>query len=178
MMRLAIGSEAMFFISLIFAYLYFSSAGDFRAAAINHLDIRATGLFTLFLLSSSFTFWRAEKNYQRGKTAKMKAWLGATILLGSLFIAGQGHEYYKLMEADVTISKSGFGSGFFTLTGFHGLHVLIGLILLTIILTLVIRGFFNNSSSSVISVVGIYWHFVDVVWIFVFTVVYVLPYIT
>lgn len=75
------------------------------------------------------------------------------------------------------MSKSEFGSSFYTLTGFHGLHVLVGLILLSILFVLVRNGYFKNTSSSVITTIGIYWHFVDVVWIFVFSLIYVLPYI-
>ncbi len=134
-------------------------------------------MFTILLLGSSFTFWRAEKNYERGEQKKMKGWMIATILLGLIFLAGQGHEYYKLIQENLTISKSEFGSSFYTLTGFHGLHVLVGLIILGIVLALMIQGYFKDKRSSVITTVGIYWLFVDAVWIFVFTTIYVLPYI-
>lgn len=177
MMKLTIGSEAIFFISLIVAYLYFWRSGHFQKLAAEHLNIKATVVFTVLLISSSFTFWQAERSYKRGQEKSLRAWLGATILLGLVFLAGQGREYYKLIREQVTISKSEFGSSFYTLTGFHGLHVLIGLILLAIVLVLAVKGYFRNSSSSVISTVGIYWHFVDVVWLFVFTTIYVLPYI-
>jgi heme/copper-type cytochrome/quinol oxidase subunit 3 len=177
MMKLTIGTESVFFLSLIVAYLYFWRSGNFQKEATDHLNIQLTGLFTIFLLSSSFTFWRAERNYSKGRNKNMKGWLIATILLGIVFLAGQGHEYYKLITEDLTISKSEFGSSFYTLTGFHGLHVLIGLIILSIVLALSIGGHFKERSSSVISTVGLYWHFVDIVWIFVFTTIYVLPYI-
>ena len=177
MMKLTIGSEAVFFLSLIVAYLYFWRSGHLQKEVIEHLDVKRTGLFTLFLLGSSFTFWRAERNYDSGDVQKMKAWLAATIFLGVVFLAGQGHEYYHLINEDVLISKSEFGSSFYTLTGFHGLHVLVGLVVLGILLVLLMKGLLQKGAASVIHVIGIYWHFVDVVWIFVFTTIYLLPYI-
>jgi len=176
-MKITIGSEAIFFICLMVAYLYFWKSGHFQTAATDHLDIKKTGVFTFLLLSSSFSFWKAEKNYKYSNEKKMKAWLLTTIILGFVFLAGQAHEYYNLLNENLTMSKSEFGSSFYTLTGFHGLHVFIGLILLSIVFALTVKGCFKEGSSSVLSTVGIYWHFVDVVWIFVFTIIYVLPYI-
>lgn len=176
-MKLTIGSEAIFFICLIVAYLYFWRSANFQKEVSEHLNIKTTGLFTVLLISSSFTFWRAEKNHQKENNKAVKGWLAATIVLGIIFLAGQGHEYYKLINENVLISKSEFGSSFYTLTGFHGLHVLIGLIILTIVLLLILKGYLLNKNSSALSTVGIYWHFVDVVWLFVFTTIYVLPHI-
>jgi heme/copper-type cytochrome/quinol oxidase subunit 3 len=175
MMKLTIGSEAIFFLSLIVAYLYFWRSGNFQKEVAEHLHIKTTALFTVLLLSSSFTFWRAEKNHRQENRKAVKGWLIATILLGAIFLAGQGHEYYNLIQEDVWVSKNEFGSSFYTLTGFHGLHVLIGLIVLLIVLALAMNGYLLNKNSSVLKTVGIYWHFVDVVWIFVFTTIYVLP---
>jgi len=177
MMKLTIGSEAIFFLCLIVSYLYFWRSGNFQKEVATHLHIKTTGLFTILLLCSSFTFWKAEQNHQRENFTRVKAWLIATILLGVIFLAGQGHEYYNLIKENVLINKNEFGSNFYALTGFHGLHVLIGLVVLIIVLLLTLNGFLRNKSSSVLSTVGIYWHFVDVVWIFVFTTIYVLPYI-
>jgi heme/copper-type cytochrome/quinol oxidase subunit 3 len=177
MIKLTIGSEAIFFICLMVAYLYFWKSGNFQTAAAGHLDIKKTGVFTFLLLSSSFSFSKAENNYKHGHERNMKGWLLITIFLGLIFLAGQAHEYYNLLNENLTMSKSEFGSSFYTLTGFHGLHVLIGLILLSILFVLTVKGYFKNRSSSVITTIGIYWHFVDVVWIFVFTLIYVLPYI-
>ncbi len=176
-MKLVIGSEAIFFIALIISYLFFWRTGHFQKEVAEHLDIKLTGLFTAFLLSSSFTFWMAERSHKKERAKSMNIWLLATIILGLVFLIGQGHEYYNLLQENLTISKSEFGSSFYTLTGFHGLHVFIGLIMLTIVLILAIQGVFKKSTSSVIGTVGIYWHFVDVVWIFVFIIIYVLPYI-
>jgi heme/copper-type cytochrome/quinol oxidase subunit 3 len=96
-------------------------------------------------------------------------------LLGAIFLIGQGEEYWRLINDKITLSSSVFGTSFYALTGFHGFHVFVGLIILFIILILTFLGDFDNPSSNVISTAGIYWHFVDIVWLAVFTVVYVLP---
>lgn len=176
MMRLTIGSEAIFFISLMIAYAYFWQSGHFGQAATSHLDIFKTGVFTFLLISSSFCFYRAERAHRNGKTTPMVRWLLATVLLGFVFLAGQAHEYYGLLKQHLSISSSEFGSSFYALTGFHALHVLIGLVLISILLALSVRGYLSNSGSSLLATVGIYWHFVDVVWLCVFTLIYVLPY--
>lgn len=175
MMKLVVGTEAMFFISLIMAFVYMAYNSGFEPYQVKALDIKTTGIFTLFLLASSFTFWRAEKNYQKGKINNLKTWLIATIVLGSIFLFGQGKEYGRLVQDNITLNGSVFGSSFYTLTGFHGFHVFVGLIILLIVLIMSFLGDFDKQNSSVVSTVGIYWHFVDVVWIFVFTAVYVLP---
>ncbi|MGZ3951510.1 MAG: cytochrome c oxidase subunit 3 [Flavisolibacter sp.] len=177
MMKLTIGSEAIFFICLIVSYLYFWRSGNFQKEITEHLNIRTTGLFTAILLGSSFTFRQAEKDHAKENTKATKLWLIITIALGAIFLSGQAHEYYKLMKENVLISKSEFGSCFYTLTGFHGLHVLIGLIILLIVLALTTNGHLLHKKSSVLKTVGIYWHFVDVVWLFVFATIYILPYI-
>ncbi len=178
MMKLVVGTEAMFFVSLIMAFVYMAYNSGFEPYEVSKLDIKTTGIFTLFLFSSSFTFWLAEKKYKKGNIKSLKIWLVTTILLGAIFLFGQGEEYIRLINENITLSGSVFGTSFYALTGFHGLHVFIGLIILSIILIMTMIGDFNNSSSNVITTVGIYWHFVDIVWIFVFTVVYVLPYFT
>jgi heme/copper-type cytochrome/quinol oxidase subunit 3 len=94
------------------------------------------------------------------------------VLLGCIFLVGQAHEYHELWVSGVTVSRNLFATTFFTLTGFHGLHVLIGLIALATILGLVVRGEFDRKPSSALVAVGYYWHFVDVVWIVVFSIVY------
>ncbi|MFL5742247.1 MAG: heme-copper oxidase subunit III [Flavisolibacter sp.] len=175
MMKLTIGSEAVFFICLLVAYLYFWRAGNFQKEATEHLHIKTTALFSIALLSSSFTFYMAERR-ERKQQGSGKIWLLVTILLGLIFLSGQGHEYYRLIEEKLLISKNEFGSSFYTLTGFHGLHVLIGLIILCIAFSLIWKGTVKNN-ISLLQTIGIYWHFVDIVWIFVFTTIYVLPYL-
>ncbi|WEK21579.1 MAG: cytochrome c oxidase subunit 3 [Candidatus Pedobacter colombiensis] len=177
MIKLIVGTEAMFFLALIMAFVYFSLVPGFRTHQLVSLDIKSTGVFSLFLFSSSFTYWRAEENFRKGDVKHLKVWLLLTILLGVIFLFGQGKEYYDLLNHQVTISSSTFGTSFFTLTGFHGLHVLIGLIVIAVLTCLAFLGDYDQPGSSLISMVGIYWHFVDIVWVFVFLIVYVLPFI-
>src|SRR5689334_5351739 len=113
MMKLTIGSEAVFFICLIVAYLYFWRGGNFQKEATEHLNIKTTGLFTLALVASSFTFWMAERK-EKKQEGSVKAWLVATLVLGIIFLCGQGTEYYRLMKENLLISKNEFGSSFYT----------------------------------------------------------------
>jgi heme/copper-type cytochrome/quinol oxidase subunit 3 len=175
MIKLIVGTEAMFFMALIMAFVYFSFSPGFRHHQLLSLDVRSTGIFSVFLFTSSFTFWRAETNYEQGKINGLKLWLLATIALGAVFLFGQGREYLSLLNNHISLGSSIFGTSFFTLTGFHGLHVFAGLIAISIITALAFLGDYNKPGSSVIGAVGIYWHFVDVVWLFVFLIVYVVP---
>lgn len=171
MMQLVIFTEAFFFLCLIMSFIYMAYNTGFEPHELGYLDIRTAGIYTAVLIASSFTLHIAEQGYVRGKPARLKGWLIVTILLGAIFLLGQGSEYARLIGDNITLHGSVFGASFFTLTGFHGLHVLIGLIILSIVLALA----FMRDSKSAIGTVALYWHFVDVVWIFVFTVVYVLP---
>jgi heme/copper-type cytochrome/quinol oxidase subunit 3 len=176
MMKLVVGTEAMFFLCLIMAYVYFSFVPGFHGAPARDLDLRTTSLFSFLLFSSSFTYWRAERNGQLGKDRRMRNWLLLTIALGLLFMLGQAREYAQLLRANISIGSSLFGTGFFTLTGFHGIHVLVGLLLIVIVTA---TGFGKRGRLHVPAVrtIGIYWHFVDIVWLFVFLVVYVSPHL-
>jgi heme/copper-type cytochrome/quinol oxidase subunit 3 len=169
-------TEIFFFMSLIMAYVYMVYYGDTRSAnELQSLHISTTGIFTLVLISSSFTFYIAERNFLKGNIRQLKIWLVITLILGFIFLYGQGSEYYRLINEQITLGASVFGTNFFTLTGFHGFHVFVGLILISVLITMAVLGDFADSNSTVIQTIGIYWHFVDAVWIVVFTVVYVLP---
>ncbi len=176
MMLLIVGSESIFFISLIMGYLYFWRSGHFAAAVRTSLDLRSTACFTFLLLCSSGTYRLAEHYHKKGQHRNMSLWLLATILLGVVFLTGQGHEYDRLLRNNVRMSSSLFGTTFYTLTGFHGLHVVIGIVLLIILFILALQGFFDKR-STLLGTIGIYWHFVDLVWLAVFTIVYVVPYL-
>jgi heme/copper-type cytochrome/quinol oxidase subunit 3 len=169
-----IGSEVIFFGMLILAYVYYSGNYSGGPNASNSLDIGKTTIFTAFLLSSSLTMFLADRALERKNHRMLIVWLSTTIILGTIFLIGQGMEYAKLFSENITMGRNIFGSTFFTLTGFHGLHVLIGLIMLTILTGFAIAGDFKGSKSSAVTPISWYWHFVDVVWIFVFTIVYLL----
>ncbi|HYM68936.1 MAG TPA: cytochrome c oxidase subunit 3, partial [bacterium] len=100
-------------------------------------------------------------------------WLGATVILGALFLFGQGQEWVGLIRDNVTVARDLFGATFFTLTGFHGLHVFLGLLLLGMLFVLALLGQFRGPTSVGVEVVSLYWHFVDAVWIVLYTLIYV-----
>jgi cytochrome c oxidase subunit 1/cytochrome c oxidase subunit I+III len=166
LMLFFISSESIFFVSLIVMYSVY--AYHFDSA---QLEIKRTFWFSLALFSSSGTMIIAEKFLSRGNRKMFNLFLVSTIVLGATFLIGQVTEYAKLYAENLKISSNGeFGSTFFTLTGFHGFHVFVGLIGLTCILLLA-RDWRPGHESPVKSV-GYYWHFVDGVWVFIFSIVY------
>jgi heme/copper-type cytochrome/quinol oxidase subunit 3 len=167
-----VASETGFFIVLILSYVLFNLSTKAAAAA---LDVRTTGIFTVCLLASSGTLVLAEKSLERGKDGAFRVWMGVTLLLGCIFMAGQAREYAGLLERGLFVNTSLFASTFFTLTGFHGLHVTLGLVALGILGARALAGDFRGKAGAppVLRAVGVYWHFVDVVWVVVFSVVYV-----
>lgn len=170
---LFIATEAFFFTLLILAYLYFLGSQNSGPSAASALSVKTTGIFSLFLFSSSFTVWRAETNLKAERRGKVMAWLLVTILFGITFLVGQGIEWTSLIHGGATVSRNLFGTTFFTLTGFHGLHVIGGLIMLSIILGLFFRSDFKpEKQATSLGAISIYWHFVDLVWVVIFSVVY------
>jgi heme/copper-type cytochrome/quinol oxidase subunit 3 len=174
-MALFLGSETFFFAVLILAYITYRGSADGGPTAADSLDVASAGIFTIFLLASSVTLWLAERSLARERHAGMRRWLLATVVLGAIFLVGQGWEYARLIEDNVTIGRNLFGSTFFTLTGFHGFHVFSGLVALATLFGLAQAGWFNRPHSVAIETVGWYWHFVDVVWVVIFTIIYLWP---
>ena len=170
---LFIVSEAIFFLLLLVTYVVFNTgstqAGPSAATSLNSVR---TGLFTLCLLASSVTFWRAEARLKAGDQSGFLSWLGGTILLGVIFLCGQAWEYAGLISDGVSISNNLFAATFFTVTGFHGLHVMGGIVALSVLWLMGRKKFLNSQRVQPLRAVGIYWHFVDVVWIVVFLIVY------
>jgi heme/copper-type cytochrome/quinol oxidase subunit 3 len=151
----------------------------------NPLSIDLTALNTFILICSSVTMVLALGALQDGNRAKCSGFLLATVLIGSTFLSVQVYEYYQLMEGHhypPGISATGhfrpsvslFASCFFTMTGFHGAHVFGGVVMLTCIFIQSLRGAYSRNHYSPVELVGLYWHFVDLVWIILFTVVYLL----
>ncbi len=218
-----ISSEVMFFTALVATYLVLKPRNIKLGGPVPQetLGIGLTAVLALILLMSSVTMVLAlsatERNDQRG----IRRWLGATILLGLMFLGGQTYEFNHLWseqfvtvttttpdgrverqgvpahEADeriqkikaaapagskvegsapknVTWSTSLFGSSFFTLTGFHGTHVGLGVIWLSIVLVMAFRGHVSSSNSLTVEMAGLYWHFVDLVWVAIFTLIYLI----
>jgi cytochrome c oxidase subunit 1/cytochrome c oxidase subunit I+III len=164
-------SETMFFLLLIVAYVVFNRTAA-QSSSGRVLEIGRTAFFTFLLLSSSVTLWIAERALRNSDRQRFLKWLGITLALGAVFLINQGLEYASLLRRGVTINSSLFGSTFFTVTGFHGLHVLAGLVALAILFVLGKRGDLTGRRSDALGAIGYYWHFVDVVWIVVFNVVY------
>ena len=171
-MLLFIVSEAVFFILLISTYIFYHRQGGEGPTAANSLDLVKTSIFTAALLASSVTMHFAVTSAKARKRRGLGLWLLATIALGTIFLVGQGAEYLGLIRENVTISRNLFGTTFFTLTGFHGLHVFISLVMLAILLGLALDRRGHELRAPAVEVISIYWHFVDVVWIVVFSVVY------
>lgn len=182
-MLLFLASESIFFGLLILAYVYYRSQWIPTGGPTSKvLDVGATGFFSVFLFSSSGTIRLAERSLQRGRRGMMQVWLLATVVLGAVFLFGQGLEYSKLFGEGITLRTGLFGTTFFTLTGFHGFHVFVGLIALSIVLGLSVNspphtggtgGGSESGHSSALETASLYWHFVDVVWVVIFSLVYV-----
>jgi cytochrome c oxidase subunit I len=168
-------SEVGFFGVLILAYLFFY-AHPHPGPGPKELDVPRTLVFSVCLFASSFTFWRSEVALHKQHRGSMLGWLGLTIVLGAVFLGGQANEYWKLFQSGVDLSTNMFSTTFFTLTGFHGVHVLIGLITLLVFLWLAWAGdSVSPKFDAAFKCVGYYWHFVDVVWVFVLFTIYILP---
>ena len=139
------------------------------------LDVPRTLFFSLFLFASSGTVYLAERQLARENRRGFVTWWFASVVLGAVFLLGQLTEYMRLYSDSITISTNLFTSAFFTLTGFHGFHVLVGLIALSVIGLLAIAGdFAGRRHRQAVDVVSIYWHFVDGVWVIIFSLVYLL----
>jgi heme/copper-type cytochrome/quinol oxidase subunit 3 len=169
-----IASEVGFFAILILAYLLYSAKGQPGPSAMD-LSLPRTLLFSACLFASSFTIWRSEVELRKGNHGATLGWLITTFVLGSVFMLGQGFEYWDLARHGVGVGSNLFTTSFFTLTGFHGLHVCLGLFTMMILIGLTAAGDFKAGSAAVLESFSDYWHFVDVVWVFVLTVVYILP---
>lgn len=174
--KLAVGlfilSEANFFLILIVAYVYFHMLGP---GAAKVLDAWRTLAFSICLFLSSATIHQAGRSFRLRRRAGVRAWLALTVLLGAIFLVGQSIEYAGLITRGVTVSASLFGATFFTLTGFHGLHVLAGLCALATLLGVALSGRLDAIKPAGFEAVSMYWHFVDAVWVVIFTVVYLWP---
>ena len=165
-------SESVFFVILLSSFIIFNSRADEGPTADSALNVGRTALFSILLLSSSLTVWLAEKRLQKNDRAGFLRWLLFTIVLGLAFLGGQAWEYTGLIEDGVTISRNHFSSTFFAVTGFHGLHVFGGIVALGILFWMGCKGAMTAGRSAVFGAVSLYWHFVDIVWIAVFCIIY------
>jgi cytochrome c oxidase subunit 3 len=182
-----IGSECLFFASLISNYLVQkprSLVGPFPHESWTDpasgqvfepiIEIPLVTLGTALLLFSSLFIVLALNGAQRGNRKQLIGWLGATLLCGIFFVGMQVYEFTHFVHKGLTLQKNLFGASFYVLTGFHGTHVTIGVIWLLTMFILALRGQLPPKRAVNLEIAALYWHFVDVVWIIIFPVVYLI----
>ena len=175
-------TDGMSFFGLLLGYAILRSGSHSWPDPNKHLGIGFTAVMTFVLICSSVTMVMAVAAAQQKNKKALTRWLGLTILGGLFFLSGQVVEYRHLISEGMTLSGMLFSGGdihfpstFFIITGFHGMHVLTGVIYLTSVEIMALRGKYTdgpNPPSSHVEVLGLFWHFVDLVWILVFTFVY------
>jgi cytochrome c oxidase subunit III len=182
-----IGSECMFFATLISNYLV--NKGRSLVGPLPHepwtdpatgkvlapiIEIPLVTVGTALLLFSSLFIVLALYGAQQGKRSMLLGWLGATLVCGLFFVGMQVYEFTHFVHNGLTLQRNMFGASFFVLTGFHGTHVTIGVIWLATMFYLALRGKLPPERSVNLEMAALYWHFVDVVWIVIFPVVYLI----
>jgi heme/copper-type cytochrome/quinol oxidase subunit 3 len=169
-----LASECLLFGALISTYVLYRGRG---APPFPHdvFDIPYTSVSSFVLLASSLTMVLALAASQRGDVGQTRLWLLSTAMLGMTFVGGQVYEFTVFVHEGLTLQKNLFGTTFFVLTGFHGAHVTVGVLMLLSLVGLSFLKRLPKDPSFPIEMVGLYWHFVDIVWIVIFTVVYLIP---
>jgi cytochrome c oxidase subunit 3/cytochrome o ubiquinol oxidase subunit 3 len=169
-----LGSEVLLFGTLISTFLLYRTRTLDGPTAVELFDIPFTSISSFILLMSSLTMVLAHYASTRGDWRQMRVWLFATSLLGLTFLAGQVFEFIEFVDKGLTWTTSPFGSSFYMLTGFHGAHVAVGVVMLMATAFMSMAGRFRANEGMNVELVGLYWHFVDIVWIAIFTIVYLL----
>ncbi len=170
-----LGSECLLFGALISTYLLYRGRFADGPAPGDIFDIPFTSVSSFVLLMSSLTMVLALSALQRGDERNNRLWLLTTALLGAVFVGGQVYEFTTFLREGLGYTTSPFSSAFFTLTGFHGVHVSLGVIFLMSLYVSSVRGNLHKERAETVELIGLYWHFVDIVWIFIFTVIYLVP---
>jgi heme/copper-type cytochrome/quinol oxidase subunit 3 len=170
-----LGSEVMFFTALIGTYiiLRFAHPEAWRPPGVV-LNVPITAVNTFLLICSSVTMVKAFAAVQDGYLPGLRRWLVATVLIGASFVGVQIYEYSHLIEKGFVPSEGLYGSTFYTMTGFHGFHVTIGVLCMIYVTWCAFRGKYTAQDHRGVEVIGLYWHFVDLVWIILFTIVYLI----
>ncbi|MEZ5216111.1 MAG: cytochrome c oxidase subunit 3 [Ilumatobacteraceae bacterium] len=174
-MWLFLGSECLLFGGLISTYMLYRGRVADGPAPDQVYDIPFTSVSSFVLLMSSLTMVLAVTSAARHDDRNTKLWLTITALLGATFVGGQVYEFTAFYREGMGFTTSLFSSSFFTLTGFHGVHVTVGIIMLMAVRAMIARNKIPGEKDEVVELVGLYWHFVDVVWIVIFTLVYLIP---
>ncbi|MBX6753524.1 MAG: cytochrome c oxidase subunit 3 [Thermorudis peleae] len=171
-----LASDCMFFGSLIWVYMAYRGRSVQGPYPQDVLNIPYTSVSAAVLLLSSLAMVLALHGIQHGNMRRFRVWLAATAVLGTLFLGGQYYEFTEFYRHGLSLQQNLFGTTFFVLTGFHGTHVGIGVIWLLILNLMSFFGKLTPANAERVEVAGLYWHFVDIVWIVIFTLVYLIPY--
>ena len=166
-----LGSELMFFAALFGMYFTLRARAPAWPPPGTDLPLLLPTISTTILLSSSFTMQMALVRVKQGNGPAMKRWIWISFVMGWLFLAGQFHDY---LGANFQIGTNVYGSAFYTMTGFHALHVFAGLLAMLVALGRAAAGAYSKEDHASLEAVAYYWHFVDVVWIFLFLTIFVL----
>jgi cytochrome c oxidase subunit 3 len=171
-----LSSELMFFSALFAMYFTIRSVSgpEVWAEGAELLNLPYSAVFTIILVASSATCQLGVFAAERGDVYGLRRWYVTTLVMGTIFVAGQANEYRELVHEGLTLASSGYGSVFFLTTGFHGLHVIGGLFAFVIVLMRSTIGRFSPEKATSAIVTSYYWHFVDVVWIGLFATIYII----
>lgn len=167
-------TEGSLFGYLLFTYFYLAAQTEQHWPPEGLPDLLIPGVNTLVLLISSLLVWASEFSLRRRQQRWSQASMLLAIIFGAVFVMVQLNEWNK-KSYDMTSNL--YGSLYFTITGFHLLHVIVGLIILMLLLLWISLGYFDNRRHAAVTIGGIYWHFVDAVWLFVFSTLYLFPYL-
>ena len=174
-MWLFLGSDCLLFGALISTYLlYHNRISELQLGPKEVFDIPFTSVSSFVLLMSSLTMVLALSALQRGDVVRNRLWLLVTAMLGATFVGGQVYEFTTFYREGLGYTTNLFGSAFYTMTGFHGIHVTVGIIMLMSLFIKSLRGNLKQENAETVEIIGLYWHFVDIVWILIFTVVYLI----
>ena len=174
-MWLFLGSECLLFGGLISTYMLYRGRVSDGPTPEQIYDIPFTSVSSFVLLMSSLTMVLAVSAAQKRDDRGTNLWLTVTALLGATFVGGQVYEFTAFYNEGLGFTTSLFGSSFYTLTGFHGVHVTVGITMLLAFVAINKRSRVPGSKSETVEMIGLYWHFVDIVWIIIFTLVYLIP---
>jgi heme/copper-type cytochrome/quinol oxidase subunit 3 len=174
-MVLVIATEAMLFAYLLFSYFYLASSATGKWPPSGRPDLTLVIPNTAILLASSACIWWGERGVRAGSRRRLVVGLLATLVLGVVFLSIQGVEY---AHKPFRLSTDAYSSVFYTITGLHGTHVFVGLLMVAVTLVRTLRGHFSAERHLAVTTTAMYWHFVDAVWLVVFTSLYVSPYFT
>lgn len=174
-MWMFLGSECLLFGGLISTYMLYRGRVSSGPQPNNIFDIPFTSVSSFILLMSSLTMVLAVSSAQRKDDRNTNLWLTITALLGATFVGGQVYEFTAFYREGLGFTTSLFGSSFYALTGFHGVHVSVGIIMLIALVGMSRNNRIPGDKAEVVELIGLYWHFVDVIWIIIFTLVYLIP---